>query len=312
MFRLLWSAAILAVAAGLLGACGQGDTPRITFNEPELAASGDSFTPPSGNTLRMAVAPVLSPVQNLALYQQLLDYLGAKLGRQVQMVQGKTYAEINDLIRTGAVSLAIVCTNPYLEGQEQFGMEALVVPEVQGATFYYSLLIVRHDLAASSLAQLRGRTFAFTDPLSNSGRLAPLYQLALMGEEPDSFFKRYVFTYAHDNSIRLVARGIVDGAAVDSLVYDYLAVTEPEVTARVRVVQRWGPYGISPVVVNPNLDPELKDRLRSIFLAMDQEAEGREILRRMMVDRFVVPDDRIYDSVRQMRSFMQAKVLSSQ
>jgi phosphonate transport system substrate-binding protein len=153
-------------------------------------------------------------------------------------------------------------------------------------------------------------TFAFTDPLSNSGRLAPLYQLALLGEAPESFFSRAIFTYAHDNSIRAVADGLVDAAAVDSQVYEYLSLTEPDLVSKVKVVERWGPYGISPVAVNPNLDQELKARLREIFLGMDGNSQGRELLQRLLIDRFIVPDDSIYDSVREMRAYLREKGLT--
>jgi phosphonate transport system substrate-binding protein len=235
--------------------------------------------------------------------------MGDKLGRPVELVQGKTYAEINDLVKSGDVSLALVCTNPYLQGQQDFGMELLVAPLVQGEPYYYSLLIVRSGLDASSLGDLRGMTFAFSDPLSNTGRLVPLYQLALRGETPESFFSRSIFTYSHDNSIRSVADRIVDGAAVDSLVYDYLQASEPDTMAKVKVIEKWGPFGINPVVVNPGLDPQLKAQFRDVFLDMDKDNRGRELLAQFRIDRFIVPDDSIYDSVREMRSYLQERGL---
>lgn len=225
------------------------------------------------------------------------------------MVQGKTYAETNDMVKSGEVALALVCTNPYLEGREDFGMELLVAPEVNGETAYYSVLIVARDSAAQSLADLRGQSFAFTDPMSNTGRLVPLYQLALIGETPDSFFSRTTFTYAHDDSVRAVASGVVAGAAVDSLVFDYMQRAEPDVIAKVKIVERWGPYGISPIVVNPRLDAALKAELRSILLGMDEDSHGRAVLQGLGVDRFVVPDDSIYDSVREMRAFLRERGL---
>jgi len=253
----------------------------------------------------MAVAPVISPRETFnSRYRDLLNYLGDKLGLPVELVQGKTYAEINDLVRTGDVTLAFVCTNPYLQGRDDFGMEALVAPEVNGVPLYYSYLIVRADAPFRSLADLRGRTFAFSDPLSNSGRLAPVYQLAVMGETPESFFNRYIFTYAHDNSIKAVAEKLVDAAAVDSLVYDYWVKTGSEYTVKTKVIERWGPFGINPVVVGPELDAALKQQLRAALLTMNEDPRGREILQSLFIDRFVVPDDSIYDSVRAMRAFM--------
>jgi len=302
---LLLSAVGLAVLA--VACSGSGAT--IDFSEVETQAAARA-TVSSSEAIRMAVAPVFSPLPTFTLYQQLADYMGEKLGRPVELVQGKTYAEINDLVKSGDVALALVCTNPYLQGQQDFGMELLVAPLVQGEPYYYSLLIVRRDLDVSSLEELRGVTFAFTDPLSNTGRLAPLYQLALRGETPESFFSRSIFTYSHDNSIRSVADGIVDAAAVDSLVYDYLPVTEPDMMARIKVIEKWGPFGINPFVVNPGLDPALKTLLRDVFLNMDKESRGQELLAEFMIDRFIVPDDSIYDSVREMRSYLQERGLS--
>jgi len=253
----------------------------------------------------MAVAPVISPRETFnSRYGDLLDYIGRELGLPVELVQGKTYAEINDMVRTGDVTFAFVCTNPYLQGRDDFGMELLAAPEVKGEATYYSYLVVRADSPFDSLADLRGRTFAFSDPLSNSGRLAPVYQLALAGETPESFFSRSIFTYAHDNSIKAVAENLVDGAAVDSLVYDYWVKTGSEFTSKTKVIEKWGPFGINPVVVRPGLDPALKQQLREVLLGMDTGAAGREILSALLIDRFVVPDDSIYDSVRKMRELV--------
>lgn len=297
----------LMAAASFLVACGDSAV-DIDFSQAEEAPTQAPSV--SGDVIRMAIAPVLSALPSFTLYQDLADYLADRLGRPVELVQGKTYAEINDLVKSNDVTLALVCTNPYLQGRDDFGMELLVAPEVRGEPFYYSLLIVGSAQAASTLQELRGRSFAFTDPLSNTGRLAPLYQLALLGQTPESFFSRAIFTYAHDNSIRAVAEGIVDAAAVDSLVYDYLAATEPTLVAGVRVIEKWGPFGINPFVVNPGLDPKLKAQLRDTFLTMNEDSRGRDLLARFMVDRFIVPDDGIYDSVREMRAYLRERGLS--
>ncbi len=255
----------------------------------------------SDGILRLAVAPVYSPQTTLELYQALADYLGKHLNRPAELVQGKTYDEINDLIRAGGVTVAIVCTNAYLEGQEDFGLEALVVPQIQDQIVYYSYLIVPADSPAQSLADLRGKTFAFSDPLSNSGRLAPVYQLQQMGETPETFFGRTIFTYSHDNSVRAVMERLVDGAAVDSLVYDFMVTRDPTVREKTRILTRWGPFGINPVVVQPQLDPELKEQLRQIFLTMHEDPDGQNILAVLGVDRFLPPNVTSYDSVRIMR-----------
>jgi phosphonate transport system substrate-binding protein len=174
------------------------------------------------------------------------------------------------------------------------------MPRAYGVTSYHSYIIVPDKSRADSLGSLRGKTFAFTDPLSNSGCLAPRYMLAKMGESPETFFGKTVFLKTHDKSIEAVAEGLVDGAAVDSLIWEYENRKDPRHTARTRVIIRSEPYGIPPVVVRPGLDPELKKRLKEIYLGAHADPEGAALLSKMMIDRFVAPDDAAYDSVRRM------------
>jgi phosphonate transport system substrate-binding protein len=259
------------------------------------SATGSNRAP-----LRVAVAGVISPKETFKTYQDLLQYLGARLDRPVELVQRKTYAEVNDLIRAGGIDLAFVCSQAYVQGQQDFGMELLAAPMVRGEALYRSYVIVPADSSAARLEDLRGKMYAFSDPDSNSGRLVPTYLLAQMGETPESFFRKVVYTYSHDNSIKAVGDKLVDGASVDSLVYDYTVAREPELAARTRVILRSEPFGAPPVVVNPGLAPELKSRLREIILGMHEDPQGRAILDGLMIDRFVVPDQSSYEPIREM------------
>lgn len=298
----VWLGVALLIAIGWLAGCRRSAAPLdVRLSDLVVPTVEAASRPPDQRSLRMAVAAVNSPRVTLTYYKQLVDYLASRLGMGGELVQGKTYAEINDLVREGNVTLAMVCTNPYVEGQEDFGMEALAVPEVNGEAVYYSYLVVPQGSPAGSLADLRGRTFAFTDPLSNSGRLVIVYQLTLMRETSESYFSRYIFTYSHEHAIKAVADGLVDGAAVDSLIYDYFAATQPERVAGTKVIARYGPFGSNPVVVHPKLDPQLKTRLQELLLNMHQNPEGQAILSALRIDRFVLPDDVAYESVREMR-----------
>jgi len=303
---------LLVIVAALVGflvlaGCGaEGPYPQVTLQKKvempgvrQVSRQGPDSRyrePP----LRVAIASILSPAKNFENYHHLLAYLERKLERPVEMVQRMTYAEVSDLMRNRQVDVAFVCTLSYLDGKREFGMELLVAPQIRGQTVYYSYLIVPSGSPVRSIDDLQGKVFAFSDPLSNSGHLAPTYRLSLMGTTPDAFFVRYVFTYSHDNSVVAVADRLVDGAAVDSLVYDYLATKEPGLIAKTRIIDRWGPYGIPPVVVRPGLDSSLKGRLQGLLLNMHREAEGRSILEDLFIDRFVLVRDEAYDAIRRM------------
>ena len=252
--------------------------------------------------LRVAVAAVISPQGNIDSYGPLLNYLSEELGRPIELVQRRTYAEINDLIEIGAVDMAFVCTSAYVAGEREFGMALLAAPQVDGETVYRSYLIVPADSAVQSMKDLRRGIFAFTDPMSNTGRNYPTFLVQQLGEMPETFFERTFYTYSHDDAIRAVANGVADGAAVDSLVYHHLVAREPELAQHVKIIHRSPPFGIPPVVIGTTVRPQLADELQSILLQMDDDDSGRFALQQAGFERFVLIDDAAYDSVRELEN----------
>lgn len=295
---------MLALTAILLGLLLAGCS-RASYRQVSLEASAQEPLPPTATPasgeppLRVAVAAILSPQTTSHSYDPFLAYLAQRLDRPVELVQRATYAETNELIRTRQVDLAFVCTGAYVRGEQEFGMELLAVPVVNGQPTYRSYTIVPAPSSVQSLEDLRGSVFAFTDPLSLSGYLVPLYVLSSTGESPDEFFARTLFTYSHENSIQAVAEGWVDGAAVDSLVYDAMVARERFYAEQTRIVWRSDPFGAPPAVVHPDLDPDLKEQLRQVLLTMDQNEAGREALATLGVDRFVPGEKAWYDSARE-------------
>ena len=248
--------------------------------------------------LRVAVAAVISPKGTVESYSPFLSYLEEKLHRPIELVQRRTYLEVNDLIEHGDVDFAFVCTSAYIQGHDLFGMELLVAPQVGGETTYNSYLIVPTSSNAQSMKDLSGKVFAFTDPISLSGRIYPTYLLQQLGFTPEEFFARTFYTYSHDEAIRAVASGVADGAAVDSLVYDYAMARNPSLAEKVKVIHRSPDFGIPPVVVSPFIRPQVKAELQSLLIEMANDPTARDALASIGVERFVLIDDSAYDSVR--------------
>jgi phosphonate transport system substrate-binding protein len=300
----------LCVASLIITACGRrGRGIRVDPNKlmEEEQAVGNPSAPP----VRIALGSVLTPKVGFAYYRQLLDYVGVRLERDVECIEKKSYAEVNLLLEAGEVDMAFVCSKPYVDGAEAFGLELLVAPQVRGETAYYSYIVVPRDSETKVVAGLRGGTFAFTDPMSNTGRLAPLHMLKKLGETPDSFFESSIYTYAHDKSIRLVSQHVVNGAAVDSLVWEYANEQDPEDTARTRIIEKLGPFGIPPVVVRPGLDVDLKQKLREILLNVHRDEAGAAILGGMMIECFVPIEDKHYDSIRMMEAVIAKETVDN-
>jgi phosphonate transport system substrate-binding protein len=249
--------------------------------------------------VRFALTAVWTPERTFAQYLEFGDYLAARLDQPVRLVQRKTYAEIVELLRLGGVDVAILCTGAFLSAQDSgIKLEALAVPVTSEGPFYHSVFMVRADSGIRQLDELRGKSFGFTDPLSLSGYHYPQSIAAEQGPDADRFFGRALFTYSHDGSIRAVLDGIVDGAAVDSMVYQGELARQPDLADQLRVIHRSPPLGISPVVVPRSGHPKLRNALRTALLGMDSTLTGRTILARLALSRFQVPPDNLFDGAR--------------
>ena len=244
--------------------------------------------------LRIGVGAILSPQGTALSYQPLINYLGRKMGKPAILVQRKTYQELNDLLARNVVDLGFICTGAYVEGARKEAMSLLVVPRINGKTTYRAFVIVPAASPVREFPDLRGKVFAFTDPLSNTGYLYPLSLLQGMGQQPEIFFGRTIFTYSHDRSMAAVMEGIADGASVDSLVYEFASRRNPEIARQTKVIWESRDFGIPPVVVPRSISQEKKALLKELLLGLHHDVEGEKALAVLGVERFVEPAPGLY------------------
>lgn len=249
--------------------------------------------------INICVGSMITPKEGYAYYKALSDYIGDILKMKVNFLEKKSYAETNFLLEEGAIDMAFICGGPYVDGRDKFGLELLAAPQIYGKTVYHSYIIVSKNSHINKFEDLRGKTFVFADPISNTGKIYPAYLLMQMGETPESFFKECVYSYAHDISIRAIAEGIIDAGAVDSLIWDYMEKNGSPFAKKTKIIKVSPPYGIPPVVIRPNLEKDLKEKIKQILLNMHQNKRGKAILDNMAIDKFVQVDDSLYDSIRE-------------
>lgn len=264
--------------------------------QPIIRSNGSQQEP----SLKVALASITSPRESLVYYGELLQYLEEHLERPVKVLQRKTYKEVNDLIASGEVDLAFICTYSYIQGTEDFGLEAFLVPRINDKTTYQSYIIVPNDSSTSEFLDLRQKSFAFTDPDSTTGFLYPNWLLKQIDETPETFFRSTIFTYSHDNSIKAVADGVVDGAAIDGLVLDYILEKQPEFFSKVKIINKSKEFGIPPVVVSPRLTNAESGEIWNILTSMQLDPQGKEILDKIRIECFLPQDDAAYDSIREL------------
>lgn len=293
--RAAWRARALLLA-GIFAACACWSSPyRGVPIDPDAGPAADV----SHATLRFSVAAMMSPRETYAAYSRLFARVGKLLGVDVELVQRRTYREVNDRLRTGRLDVALLCSGGYVDLAEHWpgAVEILAVPEVEGKTTYESLVIVPATSTATTLADLAGKRFAFTDELSFTGHLYPTVAFYERGLAPAAFLGMTYFTHSHDRSVRAVADGFVDAAAVDSLVYASVAEAHPEISCKTRVIERSPPFEMGPLVASRRVPAELRAKLREVLLGLANDPAAAKELGVIRVGRFVPGDPARYAPV---------------
>ena len=248
--------------------------------------------------IRVGMTPAFLHDQH-GLLAEWRDYMADSLRRPVEFVQRDSYRETMDLLRLEKLEFAWVCDYPYLHLKDT--VRLLAVPLYQGKPFYRAYLIVRQDSTdVTSIANLEGSVFAYADPYSNTGYLAPRYEIRQLGRDPASFFRKTFFTWSHRKVVEAVASGLARGGAVDSYIWETLAHVEPALAKRTRVVSRSPDYGFPPFVAHRSVSQGDFQLMQSHLLGTAGTERGRKLLARLYLDGFTTGSPRIYDSVAQM------------
>lgn len=245
--------------------------------------------------IRIGLTPVFLDDQ-LHFLKHFRGYLADRLETPVRFVHRGSYREIVEQIRSGKIDFAWLCGFPYLRFKNE--LKLLAVPLYQGEPLYQSYFIVpASDTTTTSVLDLRGKIFAYSDPDSNSGYLYPQYQLLRAGEDPNTFFSRTFFTWGHRKVIVAVGVGLAQGGAVDGYVWDTLGQLHPELTEATRIVNRSPKLGYPPFVARAGIPDRVFSKMQQILLTMDRNIEGAGILKTLNLNGFIAGSDQLFDGI---------------
>ena len=195
---LLATAAIVAVAP---------------FATPAIAQSADGV-------FRVGILGGENEADRLRNFQCLADTLPAAVDgvERVELFPAADYDGVIQGLLGGTLDYAELGASGYaaiyLE-DEDAAEPILTTVQTDGATGYYSVLLVREDSGIEDLAGMKGKSLGFADPDSTSGYLIPRVTLpddpALGGMPVEEFFGQTGFGGGHENSVLAVVDGKFDG-----------------------------------------------------------------------------------------------------
>ncbi len=219
--------------------------------------------------LRVSAIPDEAPTELLRKYQPLVHYLEKELGLRVQFTPVIDYAASVEALAAGKVDLVWYGGFTHVQARHRTGGKAFAIVMRAADLNFHSKFITRVDSGIRSLADLRGKTFAFGSVSSTSGHLMPRYFLLQAGIVPERDFRRFSFSGAHDATAKWVESGKVDAGALNEAVWDKLVREGRVDTAKVRVFWTTPAYVDYNWTVRGDLDRLLVSRIARAFLNLD-------------------------------------------
>lgn len=251
-----------------------------------LGMAGAAPSPAAGQTsLVLAFVPSVDAGRVLATGSTLARMLEVATGYRIRAEVPTSYAATIEAMCAGRVDVAFLATFAYVLANQRCGAEARLVSIRQDKPFYVAQILYRAELNAKTLADLRGKRFAFVDPASASGYLFPAALLKKNGIDPDRFFSQVIFAGGHDRVVLAIYTGSVDAGATfgdpDNPVFEArerVVRQYPDVRDKVKVLMYTDPIPNDTVSFRRELPEEVREKVTKAMFRIAQTAPGKETI----------------------------------
>lgn len=274
------------------------------FKRPLALAAGlvlscCSVLAQAADVLRVSAIPDEAPTELLRKFKPLGDYLEQQLGMKVQFVPVSDYPAVVESLASGRLDLAWLGGFTFVQVHLKDKGAVPLVQREQDAQFTSTFITA--DPTVKSLADLKGKTFAFGSISSTSGSLMPRYFMLKNDDiKPESYFSRVAYSGAHDATAAWVQAGKADAGVLNSSVWDKLVKAGKVDTSKVRVFATTPTYYDYNWTVRSGMDPALQGKIKQAFLDLDPaKPEQKAILDLQAASRFIETKPENYDGTEQ-------------
>ena len=250
----------------------------------------------AAEVLRVSAIPDEAPTELLRKFKPLGAYLEQQLGMKVEFTPVADYPAVVEALATDRLDLAWLGGFTFVQVRLKTGNAIPLVQREQDAQFTSKFITANPDV--TSLADLKGKTFAFGSVSSTSGSLMPRYFMLQDGIKPESHFSRVGYSGAHDATAAWVQAGKVDGGVLNASVWDKLVASGKVDSNKVKVFATTPTYFDYNWTVRGTLDPALAEKIKAAFLALDPaNPEHKAILDLQAASRFIETSPENYKGI---------------
>jgi len=267
-----------------------------------LPAMQTSRAEPSSKALKIVFIAYANPDQLVEDVKPVVKYLEEKLDMPIKYFVASDYAAVVEALRYKSADLGFMGPLQYIMAHEQTGAYPILGEVYNGKSSYVSRIFVHRDSPIKTLADLRGKSIAFVDPISSSGYMYPLdifkrAKLIKTRDDADTFFKKIYFAGGDEQSIRAVVNKFVDAAGIGQYAFSLLDFDERD---SIRVIGESQAIPSHCVVVRKELDKKTVKKITDILFALNKGPDRKFLKYLYNVDGYVKVTHSDYKGVAEM------------
>jgi len=198
-------------------------------------------------------------------YKPVFDAISKKYDIYFKVMSGSSYASVVKGLCSDQVDIAWYGPVTFGQAKKMCGAELLAVDVKKGKSVYYSGIFTRKDSGMKNINDLRGKSLALGSVQSTSSFNFPVAMIINGGLDPVKDLGKVVIAGSHTNSIAALKEGRVDAAAASFSSWEKAVKKDIIDPRKFTVLAKSEPIPNPPLAMNPNLTPELKQRLRNAF-----------------------------------------------
>ncbi len=263
---------------------------------------------PNGGTVRFGVEPFEAAARLIPVFNKIGDALGKKIDCKVQVIITTNYSAEIEAMRNNKLELGEFGPLGYILAHQVAKAEAVAAyagPDGKPST-YSAGIVTWPGSGITTIQDVAGKTFAYSDPASTSGHLFPAYHLKQIGIDPDTGIKP-LYAGSHTASFETIRNHKVQAGELNSD-----EITSATLTGEYKpsdFVELWRSQTIpnDPVAVWGGLKPGFKARLTKALQTLDfSSVLSADELKIVDADKpqLVVQTDAAFNPIRDMVSVL--------
>jgi phosphonate transport system substrate-binding protein len=248
--------------------------------------------------IRIGIVPdAAATAASLEEKKPLQLYLTEALGMPVKLVIPKDYNATIEGLGNGSLDFASLGAVGYVKARKAFGIVPLVQRDIDKQ--FHSVFITQATSPISSIADLKGKRFAFGDVVSTSGSVMPYRALTDAGLDPNKDLEWFRYTGSHVATVQAVAAGVADAGAADETVFKSLVAAGKVDGSKLRVFYTTPPFVDYVWVARKDVPETVQKKLAEAFMKLAPGAHDK-VLAILRGQHYVAADDREYQPILEM------------